>query len=122
MHFAARAVIIKDMNARFTEIRDASELETLFEKSFEGPVLLFKHSLTCPISTSAYHEISRADADINLVIMQRARDVSNKIAEMTGVRHESPQAIVLKDGKPVFHASHYNIEAEEVSEKLEKKS
>ena len=102
------------MNARFTEIHDTQELETLFQKSFKEPIVLFKHSLTCPISSAVYHEISQADAEINFVIVQRARHVSNAIAEKTGVRHESPQAIVLKDGKPIYHASHYNVDAEEI--------
>ena len=110
------------MNARFNEIHDAQELETLFEKSFEAPVALFKHSLTCPISADAYHRIAQADAEINIVIVQHARNVSNAIAEKTGIRHESPQTIVLKDGEAIYHASHYSIEAEKISEKLKVKS
>lgn len=102
------------MNARFNEINDAHELEALFQKSFEAPVVLFKHSLTCPISADAYREISDAEADINLIIVQRARNISNTIAEKTGIRHESPQAIILKDGNAVYNASHYNIKSEEV--------
>jgi bacillithiol system protein YtxJ len=106
------------MNARFNEIHDADELQNLFQKSFEEPVVLFKHSLTCPISASAYQEISQAEAEINIIIVQRARDASNALAEKTGIRHESPQAIVLKDGEPIYHASHYKITADEISEKL----
>ena len=102
------------MNARFTEIHDTQELETLFQKSFKEPIVLFKHSLTCPISSYAYQKISEADAEINFVIVQRARGVSNAIAEKTGIRHESPQAIVLKDGKAIYHASHYSVDAETI--------
>jgi monothiol bacilliredoxin len=102
------------MNARFTEIYDAAQLETLFEKSFESPVVVFKHSLTCPISSYAYQKISEADAEINLIVVQHARSVSSAIAEKTGVRHESPQAIVLRDGKAVYHASHYSVDAESI--------
>ena len=51
--------------------------------------------------------------------MQRARDVSNALAEKTGIRHESPQAIVLKDEKPIYHASHYDVTAEDVERNLE---
>ncbi|HEY0430088.1 MAG TPA: bacillithiol system redox-active protein YtxJ [Pyrinomonadaceae bacterium] len=107
------------MNARFKEIYDSNELEDLFQKSFDTPVLLFKHSLTCPISASAYHEISNADADVNIIVVQHAREVSNAIAEKTGIRHESPQAIVLKDGEVIYHASHYNITPNEVEKNLE---
>ncbi len=106
------------MNARFNEISSSEELENLFEQSFDKPVVLFKHSVTCPISLGVYREVSGADADINLIVVQRARNVSNEIAQRTGIRHESPQAIVIKDGKPIYHASHYDVTAEDISEKL----
>jgi bacillithiol system protein YtxJ len=107
------------MNARFNEINSTEELENLFEQSFEKPIVLFKHSLTCPISAGVYQEVSGANADINLIIMQRARNVSTEIAEKTGIRHESPQAVVIKDGKPMYHASHYDVTAEDIEKNLE---
>ena len=106
------------MNARFNDINDTQQLETLFQNSFNSPVVLFKHSITCPISADVYREISKVDAEINLVIVQQARDVSTTIAEKTGIRHESPQAIILKGGKAVYNASHYSIEAKEVEKML----
>lgn len=114
MRFKARAVIIKFMKANFTEINTTEQLDGLFEQSNEKPVVLFKHSLTCPISAGVYQDVSNADADINIVIMQKARNVSDEIAARTGVRHESPQAIILKDGKVVYHAAHYDVTAEDV--------
>lgn len=105
------------MKARFNEIHDTQELDALFEKSSEQPVVLFKHSITCPISSGVYQEISKADADINLIVVQRARNVSTALAEKTGIRHESPQAIVLKNQEVVYHASHYDVTAQEVEAK-----
>jgi bacillithiol system protein YtxJ len=102
------------MNANFIEIKSNEELDRLFEKSNEKPVVLFKHSTTCPISSGVYHEISNADAEINIVIVQHARSVSNAIAEKTGIIHQSPQAIILKNGEPVYHASHYDITTQDV--------
>ncbi len=104
--------------ANFIELNSIEKLEELFEKSNEKAVVLFKHSVTCPISTSVYHEVSEVETDVNLVIMQKSREVSNEIANKTGVRHESPQAIVLKNGKAVYHASHYDISAEDVENSL----
>ena len=106
------------MNARFNEINDTQELDTLFEKSFDAPVVLFKHSVTCPISADVYREVAQADADVNIIVVQRARNVSNAVAEKTGIRHESPQALIIKDGKAVYHASHYDITAEEIGENI----
>jgi bacillithiol system protein YtxJ len=100
--------------ANFIELSSSEQLEELFEKSNEKPVVLFKHSVTCPISTNVYSEVSDVENDVNLVIVQRARDISNEIARKTGIRHESPQAIVLKNGKAVYHASHYDITAEDI--------
>lgn len=111
MRITARAVILKFMKARFNEIHTTEELDALVEKSNEHAVILFKHSTSCPISHGVYKEVSNADADINLIVMQTARDVSNAVAERTGIRHESPQAIVLKNGEVVYNASHYDITA-----------
>ena len=99
--------------ANFIELNSIEKLEELFEESNEKPVVLFKHSVTCPISSGVYYEVSEVEADVNLVIVQKARDISNAIANKTGIRHESPQAIVLKKGQVVYHASHYDITAED---------
>ncbi len=107
------------MKANFIEINSTEELDELFEQSNKKPVVLFKHSLTCPISAGVHQEIANADADVHLVIMQHARNVSTAIAERTGIRHESPQAIVLKNGKPVYHASHYDVTASDVEKMSE---
>ncbi len=106
------------MKARFKEIRNTEELDALIEKSNEQAIVLFKHSTTCPISAGVYQEISNADADINLIVVQRARDVSSAVAEKTGIRHESPQAFVVKNGKVVYHASHYDVTASDVEKML----
>jgi bacillithiol system protein YtxJ len=79
---------------------------------------LFKHSTTCPISAAAYREMSRYEGPISLVVIQRARDISRQIETLTGVRHESPQAIILRNGQAVWSASHWNITTEAVESAL----
>ncbi|MBA2620811.1 MAG: bacillithiol system redox-active protein YtxJ [Acidobacteria bacterium] len=106
------------MKANFIEINSSEELNDLFEQSNEKPILLFKHSLTCPISAGVHQEISGANADVHIVVMQHARDVSEAIAKRTGIRHESPQAIVIKNGEPVYHASHYDVTAADVEKEI----
>lgn len=106
------------MKANFTEINNVKQLDALFEQSNEKPVVLFKHSTTCPISAGVHQEISGVDADINLIVMQKARNVSDEIARRTGIRHESPQAIILRNGKAVYHAAHYDVTAEDIDSKL----
>ena len=106
------------MSANFLNLESIEGLERLVAESHERPVILFKHSLTCGISSGVYREVSQVPADVNLVVIQTHREISNAIATITGVRHQSPQAIVLRDGEPVYHASHYDIEAEHIEASL----
>ena len=103
------------MSANFIKLDSTERLEELFEQSHEKPVVLFKHSTSCPISAGVYEEVTRVNGDINLIVMQSARDISNVVAEKTGIRHESPQAIVLRGGEPVYHASHFDVTAEAIN-------
>jgi bacillithiol system protein YtxJ len=107
-----------NMPANFINVDSIDSLDRLFEQSFERPVVLLKHSTTCGISSGVYREVGLVAADVNVVVMQTHRDISNAIASRTGVRHESPQAIVLRQGKPIYHASHYDIEAQHIEESL----
>ena len=98
----------------FVTLDNLEKLDELFEKSKEKPVVIFKHSLTCPISTDASTQMSIVNGDVNLVIVQISRNISNEIEQRTDIRHESPQLIILKDEKPIFSASHYDITADTV--------
>jgi len=100
--------------ANFITLDSVEQLESLFQRSHAKPVILFKHSSSCGISSGVFNEVSQVNADINLIVVQNARNISNLIAERTGIRHESPQAIILKQGEPVYHASHYDITAEDL--------
>lgn len=109
------------MNAQFNHIDSVEQLDAVFNESNDKPVLFFKHSLTCPISADVYQEIKNVDGTVNLIVVQTGREVSNELASKTGVQHHSPQAIVIENGKPVYHASHYDISADEVNAKLKAK-
>lgn len=100
------------------EIGSADELEALLCRSDERPVLIFKHSATCPISFHVRREIERLDAEVNLVVVQRSRALSNEIESRLGVRHESPQAVIVSGGRAIYHASHYDVSGEEIAEIL----
>jgi bacillithiol system protein YtxJ len=90
------------------------DLEELVNKSKTDPVLIFKHSTQCPISAQAYEEFTDfAEGARNLVcgtvLVIENRQMSNEIADRFGVRHQSPQALLIKDGQVVWHASHWSI-------------
>jgi bacillithiol system protein YtxJ len=107
------------MGNRFLEIDDRSALESLMSDSKQKPVIVFKHSNACSISARAYREMEKMEADVNILVVQSARDVSRELANLTGVRHETPQVIVLRDGKAVWNASHFDVQAGAVAEAVE---
>src|SRR5205085_10118791 len=101
-------------DSHFTPVNDTETPDQIIARSHKEPVILFKHSTTCPISASAYRQMSQVEADVSLVVVQRARDVSNEIETRTGIRHESPQAIVLRNGEAVWAASHFDITSDAI--------
>lgn len=106
------------------ELRQQQDLEQLLQRSKTDPVVIFKHSTQCPISDHAYHEFTRfeqsaADMTCGLVLVIENRTVSDAIAAQLGVRHESPQALVVKDGKVTWHAAHWSINADTLREALQ---
>lgn len=106
------------MPANFNTIDSIDSLDSLFESSYFRPVVIFKHSNTCGISAHLMEEVSVVDADINVVVVQTSRDVSNAIETRTGHRHQSPQAFVIRDGKAVYHATHYGIDPSQIESRL----
>jgi bacillithiol system protein YtxJ len=108
-------------------LQSAADVEPLWEKSHQVPVVIFKHSLTCPISRRAYREWERFlkerpadDPTVPVLVeIQNARPASKAVAQRSGIRHESPQALVVRDGEVVWHASHGAIRAEKLHRAVE---
>ena len=84
---------------------------------FAAPLaVLYKHSPICPTSDVAYEEMlafrRRRTVPVYMVDVIRHRPLSRALADRIGVRHASPQAIILLDGVAAWHRSHYEIRAE----------
>lgn len=94
------------------------KLDALIAASNNRPVFLFKHSDTCGISAHILEQLNEIDGDINILVVQYDREVSNAVVAMLGIRHASPQAFVLRDGKPIYHATHYGIDPDEIAKHL----
>ncbi len=103
------------MNNHFVKIADSKTFEELTDLSKDRPVVIFKHSLTCPISASAYDQMAEFEGEVALIEVQRARELSTEIENRLGVAHESPQVIVLRNGQVVWNASHFRITAAAVA-------
>jgi bacillithiol system protein YtxJ len=115
------------MDRDLTPLRALAELDQALADSHERPVLLFKHSYTCGISAEALDELrghlgdragGAADVCYAMVTVQTHREVSNAIATRLGVRHETPQAILVRGGKAIWTASHFRVNAAELQKAL----
>ncbi len=112
------------MSPQLRELSLPEELDQVFTDSTQKLQLVFKHSTTCPISGRAFQGLQQhlqtpsTNVDYSLIVVQRARPLSNSVAERTSVRHESPQALLLKDGEAVWNASHYDITADSLQQAI----
>ncbi|HZE63821.1 MAG TPA: bacillithiol system redox-active protein YtxJ [Pyrinomonadaceae bacterium] len=103
------------MDNHFKRVTDIEALDALIESSNGRPLVIFKHSLTCAISSAAYDQMARYDGEVALLEVQKARGLSSAIENRFGVPHESPQVIVLRKGQVFWNASHFKITAEAVA-------
>lgn len=101
--------------AEINQISTLDQLDSLFERSSIEPVVIFKHSNSCGISSHVLEMASEIDGELNVIVIQQNRDLSNEVTRRTGYTHQSPQAFVLVDGKPVYHATHYGINPEAIN-------
>lgn len=108
------------MENHLVPVTDAQALGQLFTRSHAEPMILFKHSTTCPISAAAHEQMKRMTMDVGLVVVQSARDVSREVESRTGLRHESPQVIVLRNGEAVWSASHWDVTTDAVTQAAQK--
>lgn len=106
------------MENRFIKVTGAEQFSDLLSRSQKQPIVIFKHSTTCPVSAAAYDEMEQFAGEVVLVEVQRARELSREIEKQTGIRHESPQVLVLENGKVVWNASHFKVKARAVEEAL----
>lgn len=110
-------------NVNWTELTDLAQLSEIEALSNEKPVVIFKHSTRCSISRMALKQFER-EFDLNEVVdayfldLIAHRDISNEIASRFGVYHESPQLILIKNGKAVYDVSHSDIDAIALKEKV----
>jgi bacillithiol system protein YtxJ len=108
-----------------TSLQDVDSLDAAIAESRERPVLLFKHSRYCGVSCEALDELqthidngASPDVAYKMITVQTHRPVSDAAAQRLGIRHETPQAILLRDGKAVWNASHFRITATKLLEAL----
>ena len=97
------------------------QLDVLLASSYRVPQLIFKHSTRCSISSFVLNEFkskysfSEQDFSAWYLDLLSYRSISNAIAQQLEVTHQSPQLLVIKNGKAVGHASHEQVNSLQLS-------
>jgi bacillithiol system protein YtxJ len=105
------------------ELRSVADLDQALAAG-KGKIVLYKHSTQCGICDGALEEIEEylkspaAAGDFYYLDLLAHRDVSNAIAQRLGVKHESPQAIFLVDGKVAAVLNHRAIRGPAIGKAL----
>ena len=105
-------------------LNDVKQLELIDQESLNKLVLILKHSTRCSISSMAKSRFENnwntenKNVAIYYLDLIAYRNISNEIAEITGVEHQSPQAIVLKNKEVIYQATHSDIDAKSINEIL----
>lgn len=101
-------------------LTEESQIEKIQQLSHQQPVVIFKHSIRCSISSMAKSRLERSSAPENVAFyyldLINHRALSNKIAEVFQVHHESPQILLIKNGECVYEESHNGIDMIEIVE------
>lgn len=111
-------------NVEWNELTEIKQLDDIIQESAETPAIIFKHSTRCAISRMALrnfeseYNIEEGRVKPYFLDLLEHRDISNEIANIFHVQHQSPQLLVVKDGVVVYHTSHQDINAGVVKEKI----
>ena len=105
------------------ELTDLGQLNEIMDLSHQQPVIIFKHSTRCSISRMALKQFEN-EFDLEgsvtpyFLDLINHRDISNEIATRFEVYHQSPQLLLIKEGKSIYDASHSDIDAVELKGKV----
>lgn len=99
------------------------QLDEMVAISNQKPAVIFKHSTRCSVSRFALKQFENEfdledQVDAYFLDLLENRDISNEIASRFGVYHQSPQLLLIKEGKSVYDVSHSDIDAGELKGKL----
>jgi bacillithiol system protein YtxJ len=105
-------------------IESIQMLDELVSLTQDKAVLIFKHSTRCSISMMVLTrfqnewDLSTSNCELCFLDLIAHRDISNKIEEITGVIHQSPQVIVLRKGEVLYEESHNSISARDIKKEV----
>ena len=99
--------------------KKTDDVDAILKASAGKQILILKHSAVCPISAGGKREVDRfldenRGVEAYLVVVQEQRSVSKELAETLGVEHETPQLLLIKDGKAEKVWNHWSIKKKEI--------
>ena len=103
-----------------------AQLADFLDLSYHKPIAIFKHSTRCSLSSMVKSRLERGwnindnDIDMYYLDLLNYRNVSDKISSVFNIEHQSPQLIVLSQGKVLYHASHGEIDPGVLKKSIEK--
>lgn len=108
----------------WNNLTNLDQLDALVEESNNNAVLIFKHSTSCSISRATLDRLERnwklgSEVKIYFLDLLAHRSISNAISERFAVQHESPQALIIEEGKAVYDRSHFDINYNDIKSKLQ---
>jgi bacillithiol system protein YtxJ len=97
-------------------IASEHDVQVMLEHAAREPIILYKHSTTCPISAHANKEMQQLAENVPIyrLVVQDQRQLSAQLAEQLVVRHHTPQAIVIYEGEARANLSHGSVTAEKL--------
>lgn len=106
---------VKELHINWHRLTSINQINDIKKASRKEPILIFKHSTRCGISSMVIRKFESSfteemkDLKVYYLDLLAYRDISNEIGYEFQVMHQSPQLLVIKNGKAVAHASHYGI-------------
>lgn len=104
-----------------TEIQSPEMLDALIEKSLNTTVLLFKHSNSCGTSAYALEQVETFlseypewNSRCGMIVVQTHRAISNRVADLFVITHQSPQIFVIQNKQVLWHKSHHSITSDAI--------
>ena len=104
-------------------LNEINQLQEIISESKQSPIVIFKHSTRCIISRTVLKNFEKAfdlDGKVKPYFLDllEFRPISNEIATVFNITHQSPQLLVIKNGVCVYDASHDAIDVESIRELL----
>lgn len=109
----------------WNSLQTADQLSVLIQESSERKILIFKHSTRCSISRATLDRLERnwrdqevTDVKSYFLDLLAYRELSNTVADQFNVEHQSPQLLIISNGKSVYDRSHFDIDFNHIKEAL----